>query len=129
MPLYGVAQAGANPVAGLNLTSLMPGDSLFTLFSSADSLTAPQASVAFNRGQKDSGSGSPLTFQIRFASSPTAVVQIQAANTDVDSDYMTVYTSTNSQQDAYTDVGKSKYYRARLLSQSAGGALIVTVNP
>jgi hypothetical protein len=106
----------------------MPGDGLFTLFASTESLTAPQASVAFNRGQKDGGSSSPLTFQIRFASTPTAVVQIQAANTDVDGDYMAIYTSTNAQQDAYTDVGRSKYYRARLLSQSAGGALTVMVN-
>lgn len=125
MPLYGVNQSGFNPAPnqGLNLTAVQPGDS-FTLFN-AETVTAPQASVAFSRAAGPANSDGGTTFSISFASAPTAVVQIQAANQDLDSEYVTVYTSSNTQHDAYTDVGRSAFYRARVLSQSAGGAITV----
>ena len=119
MPDYGVAQAGGV------LTSLQPGDS-YTLFN-AETPTAPQASVAFAFSVGPNPGNNSKTFHIDFASAPTAVVDIQAANADVDADYITVYTSTNLQHDAYTDIGTSAFYRAKLASQSAGGAITVTV--
>lgn len=119
MPLYGVAQAGGV------LTCLIPGDSM-TLFA-AETLTAPQASVAFNRGESPSGNDQGCTFQILFATAPTSTLAIQGSNLDVDADYVTLFTSTSKQQDGYTDTGRWAFYRAKLLTQSAGGAVTVNV--
>lgn len=117
MPLYGVAQAGGV------LTAIQPGDSI-TLFA-AETLTAPQASVAFNRGYSPSATDAGTTFQILFASAPTSTLAIQGSNLDVDADYVTLYTSTSKQQDGYTDIGRWAFYRAKLLTQSGGGAVTV----
>lgn len=127
MPLYGTAQGGGV------LTTLIPGE-LLTLFS-AESLTAPQASIAVNRGFGPGAGGFPITFQILYASSPTAVMQVLATNVSqfpgksfVLSEWVVVYTSTNLQTDAYTDAGASQFYCAYLVSQSGGGAVTVTAN-
>jgi hypothetical protein len=126
MPLYGVPQSGPNATnSGLNLTSLAPGDGPFYLFN-AETLTAPQASVAFARATAFGGADNGTTFNIRFAAAPTAVVVIEAANVDVDANYVSVFTLTDTQIGAYTDIGRSCFYRARLVSQSGGGALTVT---
>lgn len=117
MPNYGVAQAGGV------LTSVPVGEK-FTLFN-AESVTAPQASVAFNRAPSPSGADQGITFTIDFASSPTASVTIQGSNTDVDADYLVLATSSNKQHDSYTDTGRFAYYRANVASQSGGGAITV----
>jgi hypothetical protein len=116
MPNYGVVQAGG-------IVALQPGD-LYYLFNT-ESPTAPQASVSFARAMGPTQGDNGITFQILFASAPTAVVLIQGSNVDTDADYETVYTSTNLQNDSYTDIGRFAFYRAKLLSQSAGGALSV----
>jgi hypothetical protein len=126
MPNYGVAQAGSNPTLGLNLTSLQSGDTDYFLFN-AEVLTAPQASVAFSRANAP-GAQTTYTFSIDYASAPTAVMTIQGSNTDVDADYVTLYTSTSIQHDFWTDTGAWKYYRAALVSQSGGGAVTVKVH-
>lgn len=125
MPLYGVAQAGGNQTSpGLNLTDVSPGDT-FILFN-AETLTAPQASVAFNRGFGPGMSDQGTTFQIKFAATPvTGTLAIQGSNVDIDGSYETLYTSTNVQYDSYTDTGRWRFYRAKLLTQSAGGAVTV----
>jgi hypothetical protein len=115
MPNYGMPQAGGT------LTALQPGDSMY-LFN-AEAPAAPQASIAFARGYSPSGDDSGITFQILFAAAPTAQVVIQASNVDADANYQTVFTSTNLQNDNYTDTVRWKFYRAKLVSQSAGGAL------
>lgn len=111
MPNYGTPQSGG-------LTALAPGESMYLFGSAAagETPTAPQASIPFARVISASQSDQGTTFQIIFTASPTAVVEIQASNVDVPGDYVTVYTSTNTQFDAYTDVGRSAFYRARLLS-------------
>jgi hypothetical protein len=123
MPNYGIPQAGGT------LTALQPGDKL-TLFN-AESPAPPQASVAFARGMGMMSADGGSTFHASFATPPTAaVVNIQAANQDIDADYTNVgtLTFTGPQTDqAYTDVGRSAFYRAQLASQSGGGAITVTV--
>jgi hypothetical protein len=123
MPLYGVPQSGGNSSANLNLASIQPGDQ-YTLFN-AETLTAPQASVAFTRGQGPFGENG-VTFQMSFATAPTAVLVIQGSNVDLDAAYETLWTSTNTQYDNYTDTAKWAFYRAKLVSQSGGGACTVT---
>lgn len=126
MPLYGVSQSGFNgpPNEGLNLALLIPGDGPYFLFN-AETLTPPQASVAFARGLGPNGQKGPIVFTISYASSPTAVLVIQGADTDLDADYITLSTSTNVQNDFYTDLGLFSFYRAKLVSQSGGGAVTV----
>lgn len=120
MPAYGTPQAGGV------LTSLIPGDPLHYLFN-AETLTAPIASIAFSRGTGTADGTPEMTFQISFVSAPTAVVVIQGSNQDIDALYATLWTSTNTQDDNYTDTARWAFYRARLVSQSGGGALTVTV--
>jgi len=125
MPKYGIPQAGSFPNSGQNLTTVMPGDT-FTLISATDSFTAPQASVAFCRGAAPgTGIASPIVFQAVWASTPTAEVDIQASNTDVDGDYVKVGAIT-TQAGYYADGGGFQFYRAYLASQSAGGVVVVT---
>ena len=117
MPNYGTPQAGGT------LTALQPGDAMY-LFN-AESPTAPQASVAFARAVGPSASDQGVTFQIEFAAAPTASVLIQGSNVDSDAWYITLYTSSNKQFDSYTDTQRFAFYRSKLASQSAGGALTV----
>src|SRR5271156_5775923 len=107
MPAYGTVQAGG-------LTCLFPGTQCY-LFK-AETISAPESSIAVSVG------GPPgyttATFQIIFASAPTAVVNIQASMVDVDADYVTLFTSTNQQFDSFSDVnGGFKFYRANVASQ------------
>lgn len=117
MPNYGTPQAGGT------LTELKPGDSLY-LFN-AETPAAPQASIAFARGTSPSGDDGGVTFQILFAEAPTAELEIQASDVDTDADYITLTTLTNIQQGSYTDTQRFAFYRAKLVSQSAGGAVTV----
>lgn len=121
MPNY-----GSLPITGTGTgqgsTALGSGDWI-ALFN-AETLTAPQSSIAISEVP---GVGGPteITFSIAFAAAPTSSLVIQGANTDVDAAYQTLYTSTNKQADNYTDTVAWGYYRAQLVSQSAGGACTV----
>lgn len=118
MPNYGVAQAGGV------LTCVETGDN-YTLFN-AETLTAPQASVAFCPAfPADGGQRPSIMFTIHFASAPTSRVAIQGSNVDVDAQYVDLVLSDNLQDDFYGDFGSFRFYRARLVTQSAGGALTV----
>ena len=127
MPNYGVAQAGSQlpPNQGLNLSVINPGESIY-LFN-AESPAAPQASVAFCRGVGPMETPAGLVFTIKFATAPTDSLVIQGSNTDLDGDYQTLFTSTNKQYDYYADIGEFLFYRAKLVSQSGGGAVTVLV--
>lgn len=118
MPNYGTLQAGNV------LTALYPGSGPYYLFN-AETPTAPQASIAFNRAFSASLNDNGTTFQIIFASAPTSSVLIQGSDIDVDGDYLTLYTSTSKQFDSYTDVQRFSFYRAKVATQSAGGAITV----
>ncbi len=113
--------------ATLAPTSLGPGDSLY-LFAAADTITPPESSIVVAPVRGAAGC-KQLTFQIAFASAPTASVVIQASNVNADADFETVWTwSANNQFDNYTDgFAGWLFYRAKVVSQSGGGALSVQV--
>jgi hypothetical protein len=125
MPNYGIPQSGSQlpPNQGLNLAVINPGDSI-VLFN-AESPAAPQPSVAFARGVGPMNIPAGIVFTISFAAAPTDSLVIQGSNQDIDSQYQTLYTSTNKQTDFYADLGEFLFYRAKLVSQSAGGAVTV----
>lgn len=121
MPIYGIPQSGSFPNAANNLTTVQPGDT-FVLFS-AESPTPPQASVAFCRGQAPgTGVASPIVFQATWATTPTAQMDVQGSNTDVDAAYLSLGSIT-TQDGFYSDAGGFRFYRGRLVSQSGGGAV------
>ncbi len=127
MPIYGTPQAGSDSRgAAYNLTAVAPGER-FTLFNAETFSAFPQSSVAFNRALEPGMNGGAMTFQMSFASAPTAVVKIQGSNVDLDAAYETLWTSNNTQYDNYTDTARWAYYRVQIYSYSAGGALTVTV--
>ena len=66
-------------------------------------------------------------FTVWFAVAPAAVVVIQGSNVDADAQYQTLHTTSNLQTDYYLDYGVFAFYRVKLVSYSAGGALTVTV--
>lgn len=68
------------------------------------------------------------TFTIDFATAPTSSVLIQASNLEIDADYQTLYTSNSTQHDNYSVTVPFRFYRAKLASQSAGGALTVIIS-
>ena len=119
MPNYGTLQPGGV------ITALQPGDSL--LLFNAESPAAGQASIAFARGYNPGGGGSnPIMFTASWAVAPTAVLNIQGSNDNVDANFITLGTITAS-PGYYADAGGFEFYRVQLLSQSAGGAITVTV--
>lgn len=126
MPKYGDLPSAVG-ATGQSATMLIPGDVL-VLFN-AETITAPEASIAIAIGPNPGGGYAPLAFDIEFSAAVvTASTLIQGAMNDVDPAYQTLFTSTNLQQDNYGDLGKFRFYRAKLASQSAGGTLTVTVS-
>ena len=129
MPLFGTRQAGGT------LAALIPGEEI-TLFN-AETITAPQASIAFARGYNPGGtSGFAMTFQVEFAASPTtAAVQILGTNKQqladgtaiTLADWTVLVEQDNTQTFSYTDEGSSAFYCVYVASQSAGGAITATV--
>jgi len=91
----------------------------------AESPTAPQASIAFARAYSPAANDEGITFEVIFASAPTAAVAIQGSNVDSDADYINLTTFTNQQFGSYTDTQRFAFYRAKLTSYSSGGALTV----
>ena len=119
MPLYGTPQAGGV------LTALGPGDSI-KLFDAEVIPVKPQASIAFARQDGGGLAGArQTTFQVGFAAAPLASVAIQGSNVDIDAAYQDLAQIDNAQFGLYVDTGTWAYYRAVLLSQSAGGAVTV----
>jgi hypothetical protein len=123
MPLYSSQTGMPTPV--------YPGQQ-FTLFSGTETPGASVTSTAFERAANWSGNPSPQVFAINFATAPTAVVQIQASNDNVDAHYMTISTVTFPLNPVVNnswvaDYGEFRYYRAVLSTYSAGGMPVVTI--
>ena len=114
MKLYGAAQAGGG------LQSVSPGERI-VLFDGTETPAAGVTTVAFCRATGPTQVPSPIVFTTHFPAAPTATVLIQASNVDVESQYQTVYTSTNKQDDYYADYGAFTFYRARLSAYTSGG--------
>lgn len=114
-------------VAG-TAVALYPGDLAVKLFS-AETVATASKSLAFAKAANTVGAPGTPTFEIDFASAPTATVTIEGANIDLDADYQILYTSISVQHDNYTDNANWAFYRAHVTSYSAGGALTVTVRP
>lgn len=128
MPIYGVAQAGYNapPNQGLNLTSVVPGDSI-TLFNGTETPSNGLKSVAFARGYSPSGDDAGTTFNV--SGMPSGMtVDVQVAGANVDGDYTSVVTLTpdSNGNAAYTDVGRSPFFRVTISAYTSGAMPIVT---
>jgi hypothetical protein len=103
------------------------------LFSVKDSLTAPVNSIVASISQSGPTVRGVRQFTINFASAPTAVVEIFGSNnypssSGPDPNGFLLYTSTNMQNDQYLDGTAYRFYWAKLVSQSGGGALTVIMN-
>ena len=109
--------------------TLYSGDVVFAF--NAESPAAPQSSIqfalpAFTGAEADSSRN--ISWQTSFASAPTAVnVVLQAADQDADANYATVDTSTNVNGERRQIPVRARFLRARLVSQSGGGAVTVTL--
>lgn len=140
MPLYGSPQAGSRQwdptlgltpaqMAGKNITTISPGESLMLFDGTETPDGAPITSIAIARGLSPAaGAAGPITFSIDYATTPTAVLYIQASNRDVEADYQTIYTSTSPSavHDLFTDANTAwLFYRAKLYSYSGGGMPVV----
>ena len=128
MPNYGDLPAGVGATTA-SPTAVQPGDSL-ALFNNETIAAPPQASIVLARvqGREDADQG--ITFFIEFAASPTDSLQILGTNKLPAAvfnlvDWFSLYTSSNKQQDGYTDTARYAYYCAYLASQSAGGKVLV----
>lgn len=126
MPAYGTPQSGGTP------TSLVPGDGPYYLVN-AEVVAAGYKSIPFSRGYSPGAADNGCTFQIQWTVAPTAEVDIQGSNVDVDGSYQTLSQSINpianpaGYLDNYTDTTRWAFYRVYVPSYSAGGALTVTV--
>ena len=105
----------------------------YTLFASTDSLTAPAYSQVVAIGIAGQQPRGVMTFQMGWASVPTAVATIYGSNTQPTAsgppaNGVVLYTLTNTQNGNYTDNLAFAFYWVELVSQSAGGALTVTVS-
>jgi hypothetical protein len=119
MPLYGVAQAGSNPVAGKNIVSLEAGQS-YTLLDGTETIASQSKSVAYSKGFF-SGFNSPVTFSLSGCKNGT-VIQMQQAGADVDGQYTAVATLTpdSSGNQSYTLTDSAPCTRAYVVTFVAG---------
>ena len=127
MPNYGDLPSGVGGTLQ-GPTACQPGDTL-ALFNS-ETVTAPQASIVLGRAMGPVGNDAGVTFFMEFVSAPTSSLQILGTNKTPAlvfnlADWYALWTSTNKQQDYYTDTGQFSYYCAYLASQSAGGKVSV----
>jgi hypothetical protein len=105
-----------------------PGTTITLFDPVADSLTAPAISKVICPVDAGPVGRHGISFTISFAAAPTAVVELFGSNTPpttIPQGGVLLYTSTNTQNDNYTDNSSFAYYWAELVSESAGGALSV----
>jgi len=105
------------------------GDVVFAF--NAESPAPPQSSIQFAlpsfTGARTDQSRQ-ISWQTSFASAPTAVnVVLQAADQDADASYATVDTSTNVNGERRQILVRARFVRARLVSQTGGGAITATL--
>ncbi len=106
------------------LTAVSPGDRI-TLFDGTEAPAALVTSLEFVRAPGPTQVPAGIVFTIDFAAAPTDSLLIQGANVDLEADYQTLFTSTNTQHDYYHDAGNFLYYRAKLNTYAAGGMPVV----
>ena len=109
--------------------TIHPGDVAFAF--NAESPVPPQSSIQFALPSFTGAHGETartIAWQTSFASAPTAVnVVLQAADQDADANYATVDTSTNVNGERRQILVRARFLRARLVSQTGGGAITVTI--
>lgn len=122
MPAYGVKQSGPNTDSSKNLTSLQPGDPGLTLWDGTETPLSGNASVAFSRGPSVGGGDNGTSFDFT-GMDAASVVDVQVSNLDVAADYITVsggLTPDANGNAAYTDIGRSAFYRVVLTTYVSG---------
>ncbi len=129
--VYGTAQSGSNPPPnqGLNLTSLEVGERII-LFSGTETIATGLKSVAFARGYSPGAGDNGITFNISGMATGTTV-DVQVADVDLDASYTSVVTMSPSTTPdtgnaAYTDVGRSAFYRLYVSAYTTGAMFIGT---
>jgi len=106
--------------------SLMPGDVGFSFNNEAfpgSAQAGSQFAVPSYAGQPDTGTA--VRWQTIFGTAPTAVSLIlQGAMADVDAEYQTIDTTTNTAGEARTVTGvQTKFLRIRFVSSTGGAGL------
>lgn len=112
-----------------NLTppsSLMPGDVGFSFNNEAfpgGAQSGSQFALPSYAGRRDSGSA--IRWQTIFGTAPTAVsLSLQGAMADVDAEYQTIDTTTNTAGEARTVTGvQAKFLRIKFTSSTGGSGL------
>lgn len=130
MPAYGIPQSGPQTNSAKNLTSLQPGDGTLVLFDGTETPATTLASVAFSRGPSVGGADNGCSFDAYgMGASADTVIDVQAANHDIDGEYCTVgqITADANGNGNYTDIGRSAFYRVKLSTYTSAGMPKVTV--
>ena len=118
MPLYGTTLPEP--------ARIYPGQQ-YALFDGTETPGAGVKSVVFRPSQNNGILPSGMVFTVDFALAPTATVQVQGANTDIDANYQ-ILSTISTQHGYYSDLGEFAFYRAVLSTYSAGGMPVVAVN-
>ncbi len=111
--------------------AIFPGDVVNPF--SAEGPTPPQASQQFALALTGGGTGPGgrvVAWQTSFASAPTAVsVQLQSADVDADASYQTLdsSTATAGERRQVANV-QAKFLRVKLVSQTGGGTITVSLS-
>jgi hypothetical protein len=106
--------------------SLMPGDVGFSFSNEAfpgSALAGSQFAIPSYAGQPDTGTA--VRWQTIFGTAPTAVsLVLQGAMADVDAEYQTIDTTTNTGGEARTVTGvQAKFLRIKFVSSTGGAGL------
>jgi len=107
-------------------SSLMPGDVGFSFNNEAfpgSALAGSQFAIPSYAGQPDTGTA--VRWQTIFGTAPTAVsLVLQGAMADVDAEYQTIDTTTNTAGEARTVTGvQAKFLRIKFVSSTGGAGL------
>jgi len=109
--------------------TIYPGDVAVAF--NAESPAPPQSSIqfalpSFTGAQPENAR--TVAWQTSFAAAPTAVgVALQAADQDTDAAYAAIDSSTNVNGERRQVLVRARFLRARLLSQTGGGAITITI--
>jgi hypothetical protein len=106
--------------------SLMPGDVGFSFNNEAfpgSAQAGSQFAIPSYAGQPDTGTA--VRWQTIFGTAPTAVsLVLQGAMADIDAEYQTIDTSTNTAGEARTVTGvQTRFLRIRFVSSTGGAGL------
>ena len=107
-------------------SSLMPGDVGFSFNNEAfpgSAQAGSQFAIPSYAGQPDTGTA--VRWQTNFGTAPTAVnLVLQGAMADVDAEYQTIDTTTNTAGEARTVTGvQARFLRIKFTSSTGGSGL------